>query len=107
MTDLGTLGIASELPGHRRCSPIGALQRHFVLDPVLIAVDGPCPGVCAGVVIIEGSRGTYAYGSDVEGEICDFEPVSVAPPGTSTNDMLAVMGYRVGVTDALPLRRLA
>lgn len=91
MTHLGITGVANEVSGHRRTSPIGAPQRHYQLEPVLVTPEG----VCDGVVIIAGARGTYAYASDCDGDIADFEPVAVAPQGTSEDDLLAIMGYLI------------
>jgi len=101
MTHLGITGVADEMAWHRRTSPIGAPQRHYQLEPVLVIPEG----VCDGVVIIAGARGTYAYASDCNGDIADFEPVAVAPPGTGEDDLLAVMGY--AICARRPLRDLA
>jgi len=92
MTDSLYSGVADEAPWNRRVSPIGAPQRHYVLNPMLITEAGVCAD---GVVVIVGSRGTYVYASDADGEIADYTEVASAPAGTGDGETLAMLGYRV------------
>lgn len=86
-------GIAAEVVVNRRHSPIGSPQRHYTLAPVMITRDG----VCSGVVVIRGIRGTYVYASDRDGNIADYEILLAgAPGGTGSDVVLAAMGYRIG-----------
>lgn len=89
MTDGKRTGTAEEVPSHIRTSPIGAPQRHYRLQPALVTRER----ACGGVVIVAGPRGTYAYLSDRDGDIADYEPVAVALPGTGEGDLLATLGY--------------
>jgi hypothetical protein len=87
----GISGLAVEVVENRGHCAIGAEQRHYVLNPALVTPDG----VCTGVVVIAGARGTYVYPGGVDGEISDYTPLGVAPGGTHGEIMLTVMGYLV------------
>lgn len=91
--------VAREIQWHRRYSPIGPVQRHYTLEPLLLTERGVCSH---GVVTIEGSRGTYAFASDDSGEIADFLAVAEAPAGISGAQLLAAMGYRVNFEPTIP-----
>lgn len=84
-------GHAREIVANRSHSPVGVLQRHYELDPALVT----SAGVCTGVVAIAGSKATYIYPSDADGEIADYAPLGITPPGTCGEVTLAVMGYAV------------
>jgi len=88
-------GLAAEVVEHRGYSPIGAPQRHFLLQPALVTP----VGVCTGVVVIAGSKGTYVCPANSDGTVSDFKPVGTAPAGTSGKVLLTVMGYRIATTD--------
>lgn len=92
MTQFATDGVAQEIPAHRQPSPIGTEQRHYHLEPVWLAPTGVCT---AGVVVIAGTRGTYAFPADPDGEIADYLAAAEAPAGVSVTELLAVMGYRI------------
>lgn len=89
-------GRADEVVEHRGYSTIGAAQRHYVLQPALVTPDG----VCTAVVVVTGSKGTYVYPGDSDGDIADYFPVGKAPVGTSREVILSVMGYRIATTHA-------
>jgi len=88
-------GLAAEVIEHRGYSPIGAVQRHYRLQPALVTPEG----VCTGVVVIAGAKGTYVYPSGPDGGISDYIPVGTAPVGTAGTVILTVMGYRVSPPD--------
>jgi hypothetical protein len=88
-------GLAAEVVEHRGYSTIGAPQRHYLLQPALVTPTG----VCTGVVVIAGSKGTYVYPGNSAGEISDYKPVGTAPVGTSGKVLLTVMGYRIATTE--------
>jgi hypothetical protein len=88
-------GLAAEVVENRGYSAIGSAQRHYRLQPVLVTPEG----VCTGVVVIAGSLGTYVYPGNADGEIADYVPLGVTPPGTGGEVTLAVMGYRVAGVD--------
>jgi hypothetical protein len=88
-------GLAAEVVENRSYSPIGAAQRHYRLEPALVTPEG----VCTGVVVIAGSKGTYVYPSDAHGDISDYIPVGTAPMGTSGRVILTVMGYLIAPLD--------
>lgn len=92
MTQFATDGVAQEIPAHRQPSPIGAAQRHYRLEPVLLATTGVCAD---GVVVIAGARGTYAYPAEADGQIADYTPAAQAPAGTTAAHLLGGLGYRV------------
>jgi hypothetical protein len=88
-------GVAAEVIEHRGYSPIGAVQRHYLLQPALVTPEG----VCTGVVVIAGAKGTYVYPSGSDGGISDYIPVGTAPVGTAGSVILTVMGYRISTHD--------
>jgi len=92
--------VAQEIPWHRRFSPIGPVQRHYSLEPVLLTERGVCSH---GVVTVEGTRGTYAFAADAEGEIADYLALAEAPAGISGAELLSALGYRVNFEPTIPV----
>jgi hypothetical protein len=88
----GVVGVAYELPWHRRYSPIGGGQRHYRLDPMLLTDRAVCGD---GVVVVIGAKSAYAFPADSEGQIADYIPVAEAPGATTGADVLALLGYTV------------
>jgi len=86
------VGVAAEVPWHRRYSPIGGGQRHYRLDPLLLTERAVCG---EGVVVVLGVKAAYAFPADADGQIADYRPVAAAPGVTADADVLALLGYTV------------
>jgi hypothetical protein len=74
----------------RRTSPIGSPQRHYRLNPPLLASDGNCH---RDVVVITGARSTYAFAGGGDGEIVDFTALVTAAAGSGDSAALSALGY--------------
>jgi hypothetical protein len=74
---------------NRRTSPIGSLQRHYRLNPPLLT---PSRGRQRDAVVITGSRSTYAFAGDGDGEIVDFTALVIVAAGDQ-GAALSALGY--------------
>jgi hypothetical protein len=83
------VGTAIEMPTNRRTSPIGSPQRHYRLNPPLLASDG---GHQRDAIVITGSRSTYAFAGDGDGEIVDFTALVIVAAG-GHGAALSALGY--------------
>lgn len=91
------VGVAAEVPWHRRFSPIGGGQRHYRLEPLLLTEQAVCG---EGVVVVIGAKAAYAFPADAEGQIADYLPVAEAPGAAADAGVLALLGYTIDLRTA-------
>ena len=92
VTPAAVVGVAWEVAWNCRYSPIGGVQRHYSLDPLLLTAEAVCGH---GVVVVIGAKSAYAFAADVDGHIAEYIPVLEAPGITADADLLALLGYTV------------
>lgn len=97
MTFFAATGSATPICRNHRSSAIGFPQRHYQLNPALEAPNGKIG--YHDVVVIAGARGTYVYPATDTAEISDFTALSIVPPGTDDEAVLAQLGYRIVAAD--------
>ena len=97
VTPAAVVGVAWEVAWNCRYSPIGGVQRHYSLDPLLLTAEAVCGH---GVVVVIGAKAAYAFPADVDGHIGDHIPVLEAPGVTADADLLALLGYTVAADTA-------
>lgn len=87
---------AVEVPGGRRYSRVGTVQRHYHLTPALAAENG---APIDNVVVAPGWGCTYVFPADRCGAVADYRKIASVPGVDDPVTALEALGY-IATSDA-------
>lgn len=92
---------AVEVPGGRRYSRVGTVQRHYHLTPALPTENGALINT---VVVVPGWGCTFVFSADRCGSVADYRKIASVPGIDDPVEALEALGYTVTADESEPVQ---